>query len=209
MILYRNLSFMMRIRALIEGHWSAMRAMLFAVYLWSRRILLASSVWKDSRLASKALLRIHDSAPYRRQGRTQCSIMFLDDRGFSFPRKTPLPLAKKALLAFSMLLSIHFLQERLGHHSAPRHLAELVTGIFSCPAEMCVVLAGVEGEIMASHLLPEQASALISSPNVSTVDGGVHGHRAFVFLLPYIPMVDRGALPRLTLNDAIYVCVHV
>ena len=152
MILYRNLSFMMRIRALMEGHWSAMRAMLFAVYLWSRRILLASSVWKDSRLASKALLRIHDSAPYRRQGRTQCSIMFLDDRGFSFPRKTPLPLAKKALLAFSMLLSTHFLQERLGHHSAPRHLAELVTGIFSCPAEMCVVLAGVEGEIMASHL---------------------------------------------------------
>ena len=120
MILNRNLSFMMRIRALIEGHWSAMRAMLFAVYLWSRRILLASSVWKDSRLASKALLRIHDSAPYRRQGRTQCSIMFLDDRGFSFPRKTPLPLAKKALLAFSMLLSTHFLQERLGHHSAPR-----------------------------------------------------------------------------------------
>ena len=117
MILYRNLSFMMRIRALIEGHWSAMRAMLFAVYLWSRRILLASSVWKDSRLASKALLRIHDSAPYRRQGRTQCSIMFLDDRGFSFPRKIPLPLAKKALLAFSMLLSTHFLQERLGHHS--------------------------------------------------------------------------------------------
>ena len=107
---------------------------------------MASSVWKDSRLASKALLRIHDSAPYRRQGRTQCSIMFLDDRGFRFPRKTPLP------LAFSMLLSTHFLQERLGHHSAPRHLAELVTGIFSCPAEMCVVLAGVEGEIMASHL---------------------------------------------------------
>ena len=57
--------------------------------------------------------------------------------------------------------------------------------------------------------LPEQASALISSPNVSTVDGGAHGHRAFVFLSPYIPMADRGALPRLTLNDAIYVCVHV
>ena len=38
--------------------------------------------------------------------------------------------------------------------------------------------------------------------------GGVHGHRAFVFLSPYIRMVDRGALLRLTLNDAIYVCVH-
>ena len=64
-----------------------MRAMLFAVHLWSRRILLASSVWKDSRLARKALLRIHDTAPYRRQGRTQCSTMFLDDRGFSFPSR--------------------------------------------------------------------------------------------------------------------------
>ena len=32
-------------------------------------------------------------------------------------------------------------------------------------------------------------------------------HRAFVFLSPYIPMVDR-ALPRLTLNDAIYVRVR-
>ena len=57
--------------------------------------------------------------------------------------------------------------------------------------------------------LPEQASALIFSPNLSTVDGGVHGHQSIVFLSPYIPMVDRGALPRLTLNDAIYVCVHV
>ena len=52
--------------------------------------------------------------------------------------------------------------------------------------------------------LPEQVSALIFSPNVSAIDGGVHGHRAIVFLLPYIPTVDRGALPRQTLNDAIY-----
>ena len=47
--------------------------------------------------------------------------------------------------------------------------------------------------------LLEQASALISSPNVSTVDGGVHGHRAFVFLSPYIPMVADMS------DDAIYV----
>ena len=66
-----------------------------------------------------------------------------------FPRKMSLPLAKKALLALSMLLSTHFLQERLEHHSAPRHLAELVTGIFRCPAVICVMLAGEEGEIIA------------------------------------------------------------
>ena len=52
--------------------------------------------------------------------------------------------------------------------------------------------------------LPEQASALIFLPNVCTVNRGVHGHRPIVFLSPYIPMIDRGALPRLTLNDAIY-----
>ena len=56
---------------------------------------------------------------------------------------------------------------------------------------------------LTRYLLTEQASVLLSSPNVSTVDGGVHGHRAFVFFSPYI--VDRGALPRLTLKDAIYV----
>ena len=32
-ILYRNLSLIIRIRALIEGHWRAIRAMLFAAYL--------------------------------------------------------------------------------------------------------------------------------------------------------------------------------
>ena len=32
--------------------------------------------------------------------------------------------------------------------------------------------------------LSEQASALIVSPNLSTVDGGVHGHQAIVFLSP-------------------------
>ena len=32
--------------------------------------------------------------------------------------------------------------------------------------------------------LPEQASALIFLPNVSIVDGGVHGHQAIVFLSP-------------------------
>ena len=51
--------------------------------------------------------------------------------------------------------------------------------------------------------LPEQASALIFSPNVSRVDGGVHGHQAIVFLSPSIPTVDRGAVHGQTLNDAI------
>ena len=53
--------------------------------------------------------------------------------------------------------------------------------------------------------LPEQAPALISSPNVSTVNGGLHGHRAIVFLWTYIPTTDRGALPWQALSDAIYV----
>ena len=101
---------------------------------------------------SKLLLRIHDSVPYRRQGRTQCSIMLFEERGFSWPGKTPLPLGKKALLAFSMLLYIHFSQERLGDHHAPGHLAELVSGICICPASMYVMLAGVEGKIIALHL---------------------------------------------------------
>ena len=74
-------------------------------------------------------------------------MVFLEEREFNFPRKMPLPLAKKALLA------TQFLQERLAHHSAPRHLAELMTGICSCPAVTCVMLARVEGEIIASHLL--------------------------------------------------------
>ena len=50
--------------------------------------------------------------------------------------------------------------------------------------------------------LSEQASALIFSPNLSTVDGGVHGQKAIVFLSPLIPTVDRGALHGQTLNDA-------
>ena len=56
---------------------------------------------------------------------------------------------------------------------------------------------------------PEHASALIFSPNVSTVDGGVHGRQAIIFLSPYIPTVDRAALPRQTLNDAIYTRTRV
>ena len=34
--------------------------------------------------------------------------------------------------------------------------------------------------------LPEPVEALNVSPNVSTVNGGVHGHRAIVLLQPYI-----------------------
>ena len=60
---------------------SLIRAMLFAVFLWRWRIRLASSAWNDSSLASKLLSGIHDSAPYRKHGRTQCSIMFIEERG--------------------------------------------------------------------------------------------------------------------------------
>ena len=35
---------------------------------------------------------------------------------------------------------------------------------------------------------------LILSPSVSTVNGGVHGYQAIVFLPPYIPTVDHGPL---------------
>ena len=45
-------------------------------------------------------------------------------------------------------------------------------------------------------------SADFFSPNVSTVNGGVHGHGAIVFPSPYIPKVERGALPRQALSDA-------
>ena len=44
------------------------------------------------------------------------------------------------------------------------------------------------------NLLVSLASALIFSPNLSTVDGGVYGHQAIVFLSPLIPTVDRVAL---------------
>ena len=43
MILCRNFSLIMRMWALIDGHWRAMRAMLLAVYLWRQRIRLANS----------------------------------------------------------------------------------------------------------------------------------------------------------------------
>ena len=55
---------------------------------------------------------------------------------------------------------------------------------------------------LSPQSLPEQAPALIFAPNVSTVNGSVHRHRAIVYLSPYIPMVDRGALPRQALSDA-------
>ena len=66
--------------------------------------------------------------------------------------KTPLPLAKKARLAFLMLSSIHLVQERLGDQSAPRHLAEVVRGNFRSPAWICMESAEREGEMVASHL---------------------------------------------------------
>ena len=59
----RKLSFIMRMRALMDGYWRAIRAMLLAVYFGRRRIRFASSAWKLSSLASKLLSRIHDSAP--------------------------------------------------------------------------------------------------------------------------------------------------
>ena len=65
---------------------------------------MANSPWNDSSLRRSVAFEIHESAPYRRFGRTQDSTMLLEERGFS---DTPWPLAKKAPLAFLMLFSIH------------------------------------------------------------------------------------------------------
>ena len=62
---------------------------------------------------------------------------------------------------------------------------------------------GVMNDFLSHLLVP----SLIFSPNVSKVDGGVHGHQAIVLLQPYISMVDRGPPRELPLNDAI--CLHV
>ena len=74
--------------------------MLLAVDLGRWRIHLPISAWKDSSFVSSDMLRIQDSAPYRRVRSTQLTMMLLEDRGFSVPWKTPLPLEKKAPLAF-------------------------------------------------------------------------------------------------------------
>ena len=42
--------------------------------------------------------------------------------------------------------------------------------------------------------LLEPVEELILSPSIFTINGGVHGLQAIVFLSPYIPTVDGGTL---------------
>ena len=55
----RKLSFIMRMRARMDGHWRAIRAMLLAVFFG----FVSPAQLGNSSLASKLLSRIHDSAP--------------------------------------------------------------------------------------------------------------------------------------------------
>ena len=142
---------MMRKLARMDGHCRAIRAVLLEVQVGSRRIRLASSAWKDSSFCRSVEFRTHVSEPKSRHGSTQCSTMLLEERGLRAPWKTPLPLAKNARLAFLMFSSIHLVQDRLGDHSAPKHLAEVVRGNTRSPAVMCVESAGRKGEMEASH----------------------------------------------------------
>ena len=96
----------------------------------------------------------------------------------------------------------HLLVSFLFHALTSLHLPSFIEMIFPLVFIIIIIIFLSKPAIS----LPEQASP---EPNVSTVDGGVHGHQAFVCPSPYIPMVDRGALHGQTLNDAIYVWVHV
>ena len=131
--LNRKQSLMIRILALMDGHC---RALLLEVRVGSRRMRLASSVWKDSSFCKRVEFRIHVSAPNSKHGNTQCSTMFLEKWGLRVPWKTPLPPAKKARLAFLMFSSTHFLHDRLKDHNAPKHLAEVVRGNYKSPERM-------------------------------------------------------------------------
>ena len=126
--LNRKQSLMIGILALIDGHCRAMRAVLLEVQVSSQRVRLASSVWKDSSFCKRVEFKIRVSAPNSRHGNTQCLTMLLEKRGLRVPWKTPLPLAKKARLAFLMFSLTHLVQDRLGDHNAPKHLAEMVKG---------------------------------------------------------------------------------
>ena len=126
--LNRKHSLMIRILALIDGHCRAMRAVLLEVQVGRRRMRLASSAWKDYSFCNRVEFNIHVLAPNSRHANIQCSTMLLEERVLRVPWKTPLPLAKKARLAFLMFSSTHLVHDRLGDHNAPKHLAEVVRG---------------------------------------------------------------------------------
>ena len=136
--LNRKQSLMIRILALIVGHCRAMRTVLLEVQVGSRRMRLASSAWKDSSFCNRVEFSIHVSAPNSRHGNTQCSTMLLDERGLRVPWKTPLPLAKKARLAFLMFSPTHLVHDRLGDHNAPKHFAAAASVLTLTLSRACV-----------------------------------------------------------------------
>ena len=78
-------------------------------------------------------------------------MMLLEESGLRVPWKVPLPLEKNAPLALLMLTVIHLELERLEVHQAPKHLAEWDIGILIASAWIWDLLAGTDGEMMASH----------------------------------------------------------
>ena len=85
-VLRKNASLMHNTRALMEGHLSASRTTLLAVDLGRWRIHLPIFAWKDSSFLSKDGFNVQDSTPYNRTGRTQHSMILLDD-GLRAPAK--------------------------------------------------------------------------------------------------------------------------
>ena len=69
----------------MEGHLSTSRTTLLAVDLGRCRIRLPISTWKDSSFLSKDWFNVQDSALYNRTGRTQHSMILLEDRGHTLP----------------------------------------------------------------------------------------------------------------------------
>ena len=98
--------------------------------------LQRGSAWKDSSFCNRVEFNIHILATKSRHGNTQCSTMLLEETGLRLPWKTPLPLAKKACLAFLMFSSTHLVHNRLADHNAPKHLAEVVRGNCKSPVWM-------------------------------------------------------------------------
>ena len=136
----RKPSFIHRTRVLTEGHWRAMRTVLFATNLGSRRSLFPIYAWKDSSFISKVVFRIHDSAPYSKIGNTQHLMMLLDESGLRVPWKVPLPLEKKTPLALLMLTDI-----RSDTHA---HMASMRT--YRMAGTWYIVCIVVHGEFSSS-----------------------------------------------------------
>ena len=207
--LSRKQSLMIRILALIDGHCRAMRAVLLEVQVGSRRMRLASSAWKDSSFCKRVEFKIHVSAPNSRHGNTQSSTMLLEERGFKVPWKTPLPLAKKARLAFLMFSSIHLVHDRLGDHNAPKHLAEVVRGNCKDPLlpgsyrgiSLTSVIAKTFEYLLLDRMLPVLSDNCVPHLNQTAYQRGVSSTDATFSCQETISKFIRD-------GDSIYSCFY-